>query len=63
MSAPEQTPENELEVQELTEEILEDVTGGGRAEDWGNALASPGTRLTRANLTAEPQKVQWTALA
>jgi hypothetical protein len=37
MTTPEQTPDTELEVQELTDENLEEVSGGG---NFSQALAS-----------------------
>jgi hypothetical protein len=45
MTTPENTQQPDQDVHEVTDENLEEVTGAGRAEDWGGTLTSPGTLL------------------
>ncbi len=43
MTTPDQTPDTELEVQELTEENLEEVSGGRRLVVAGQGIGTSGS--------------------
>jgi hypothetical protein len=57
MATPEQTPDTELEVQELTDENLDEVSGGIRVRPSYD-LAAAGVDGAAA-AAAEPQNATW----